>query len=278
MDLLAQHEAFLRAIYDAPDDDTPRLVYADFLQENGDEDRAELIRVQCELAAKSGLEEPTDRYYELAAREWELVSRLQTQQRPADGEASNGTDTQGFRPVISRGFRPAKGRFTVSAGILADLSAARWRIVRSEPEVFGARTLAVEPRLLLRAEHIELLLSLSVTQPISEWNLAGYVLDLETVPPPPQSDSFDAMIQMTGFHVFPAIATTGLNVLAWYRGARRITSLDLRNNNLDNDAARAITKSPFLNNLKRLELYEGNQFRGRVWQQVIARFGEDVVG
>ena len=46
MDLLSQHEAFLRAIFDAPDDDTPRLVYADFLQENGEDDRAELIRVQ----------------------------------------------------------------------------------------------------------------------------------------------------------------------------------------------------------------------------------------
>ena len=42
MDLLSQHEAFLRAIFDAPDDDTPRLVYADFLQENGEEDRADV--------------------------------------------------------------------------------------------------------------------------------------------------------------------------------------------------------------------------------------------
>jgi uncharacterized protein (TIGR02996 family) len=41
---------FLAAIRAAPDDDAPRLVYADFLHENGEEDRAEFIRVQCRLA------------------------------------------------------------------------------------------------------------------------------------------------------------------------------------------------------------------------------------
>jgi uncharacterized protein (TIGR02996 family) len=44
------HEAFLQAIIDAPEDDTPRLVYADWLDEHGDPERAEFIRVQCELA------------------------------------------------------------------------------------------------------------------------------------------------------------------------------------------------------------------------------------
>jgi uncharacterized protein (TIGR02996 family) len=41
--------AFLRDIKERPDDDTPRLVYADWLDEQGDADRAEFIRVQCEL-------------------------------------------------------------------------------------------------------------------------------------------------------------------------------------------------------------------------------------
>ena len=43
---------FLRAIAENPDDDTPRLVYADWLDEHGDaagRGRAELIRAQCEL-------------------------------------------------------------------------------------------------------------------------------------------------------------------------------------------------------------------------------------
>ena len=42
----------LRAILDDPHDDVPRLVYADWLEEHGDETervRAEFIRVQIEL-------------------------------------------------------------------------------------------------------------------------------------------------------------------------------------------------------------------------------------
>src|SRR4051812_40296621 len=40
----------LAAIRAAPEDDAPRLVYADWLDEHGQPERAEFIRVQCELA------------------------------------------------------------------------------------------------------------------------------------------------------------------------------------------------------------------------------------
>jgi|GEM_PF-2289826 len=42
-------EPFLSAIKANLEDDTPRLVFADWLQENGDEERAEFIRLQCQL-------------------------------------------------------------------------------------------------------------------------------------------------------------------------------------------------------------------------------------
>src|SRR5262245_41290558 len=45
-----QGEALLNAVLDAPDDDAPRLIYADWLEENGDPDRAEFIRLQVERA------------------------------------------------------------------------------------------------------------------------------------------------------------------------------------------------------------------------------------
>jgi uncharacterized protein (TIGR02996 family) len=45
-----QNQAFLRSIIENWEDDTPRLVYADWLEEHGNADRAEFIRVQCELA------------------------------------------------------------------------------------------------------------------------------------------------------------------------------------------------------------------------------------
>lgn len=45
---------FLNSIRDEPEDDTVRLVYADWLDEHDEPDRAELIRVQCELGKDRG--------------------------------------------------------------------------------------------------------------------------------------------------------------------------------------------------------------------------------
>jgi uncharacterized protein (TIGR02996 family) len=67
------------AIRKSPDADAPRLVYADWLQEHGDEARAEFIRVQCELARL-----PDDRRFGrtrrpvLLAREAELLAAHRT--------------------------------------------------------------------------------------------------------------------------------------------------------------------------------------------------------
>ena len=48
------YEPFLQAICEHPADDAPRLVYADWLEENGDPERAAFIRVQIDRArAKS---------------------------------------------------------------------------------------------------------------------------------------------------------------------------------------------------------------------------------
>ena len=44
-------EPFLAAIKSHLDDDTPRVVFADWLEENGDPERAEFIRLQCDHAS-----------------------------------------------------------------------------------------------------------------------------------------------------------------------------------------------------------------------------------
>ncbi len=50
---MTEDEAFLQDIVAHPDDDTPRLIYADWLDEHDRPKRAELIRVQCRLARMS---------------------------------------------------------------------------------------------------------------------------------------------------------------------------------------------------------------------------------
>ena len=47
---MTEGDALYRAILAAPDDDAPRLVWADWLDENGNPDRAEFVRLQCESA------------------------------------------------------------------------------------------------------------------------------------------------------------------------------------------------------------------------------------
>jgi uncharacterized protein (TIGR02996 family) len=233
MDLLSQHEAFLRAIFDAPDDDTPRLVYADFLQENGEEDRAEFIRWQCGRGEKP--------------------ERL-----PAMFEVP-GMYRRGFRMSLPK---------VIPIDFLTERDELRRGAVAENPEWFGLERVKVGAGRITSAEPFDVLFGLTVFARVKELDLAG-------VEVPDESDPGSAF---TIYHLEPVITTAAVAALAQHRGLRRITALDLRNNDLDNDAARALVKSPYLDNLKRLQLLEGNRLRGKVWQQVIERFGEDVVG
>ena len=61
------HPGFLQAICEEPDDDAHRLVYADWLDDHGDADRAEFIRLQCALARMDDEDEA------MKAREAELL-------------------------------------------------------------------------------------------------------------------------------------------------------------------------------------------------------------
>lgn len=47
---MTPEQAFLEDILEHPEDDAPRLIYADWLEENGDPDRAEFIRIRIEQA------------------------------------------------------------------------------------------------------------------------------------------------------------------------------------------------------------------------------------
>src|SRR5438132_5256775 len=86
--MTADELAFLRLILADPDADGPRLVYADWLDEHGQADRAEFIRVQCEQA-RGGEGSPRaaallQRAHELLQAHWEeWVGPLREATRPA---------------------------------------------------------------------------------------------------------------------------------------------------------------------------------------------------
>src|SRR5215218_387211 len=91
--------AFLRAIREHPDDDTPRLVFADWLDEH-DDPLGEFIRVQIELEPiRYRIDDP--RALELHRREDEL---LLAHRDTWAGFGGRFTDAADFGPVFRRGF------------------------------------------------------------------------------------------------------------------------------------------------------------------------------
>lgn len=70
---MSTEDSFLRKIVEAPNDDTPRLVYADWLEPRGDP-RNEFIRIQCKQAQlpETSIERPA-----LTKREEELIEQYQ---------------------------------------------------------------------------------------------------------------------------------------------------------------------------------------------------------
>ena len=65
---MTEREALMRNVIERPDDDLPRLVLADWLDEHDEPERAEFIRVQCEVAKAA------DSRPDLVAREKELLT------------------------------------------------------------------------------------------------------------------------------------------------------------------------------------------------------------
>ncbi len=65
------NSAFFQAVLAEPDDDTHRLVFADWLDDHGEPERAEFIRVQCQLAR---LAEDAPERGDLERRERELLA------------------------------------------------------------------------------------------------------------------------------------------------------------------------------------------------------------
>jgi uncharacterized protein (TIGR02996 family) len=192
MDLLSQHEAFLRAIFDAPDDDTPRLVYADFLQENGEEVRAEFIRWQCGRADRPRVVPDLPEEYE-------------------------------------RGFPKPWKATEFPLDQLNDPHGLRQKLIDSRPACFAVTGLRLCRGRIYSAEPFDVVFALVAFARLTELDLTG-----EEVP-----DVSDIGSGFTTFNLDPVITTAGVVALALHRGARRITALDLRNNELDNDAARA---------------------------------------
>jgi uncharacterized protein (TIGR02996 family) len=90
-------DPFTLAVCENPDDDTPRLVYADWLDEHDDPDRAAFIRLQCELAT---LADDSPRRREVAYLARQLEDRHAADWAPPDGQVLEYRFARGFVEMV----------------------------------------------------------------------------------------------------------------------------------------------------------------------------------
>jgi uncharacterized protein (TIGR02996 family) len=119
----SEEQAFLSRVRDYPDDDGPRLIFADWLDEQGDP-RGEFIRIQCAIAR---LPHDDPRRAELQQREQALFDSHQHEWTARlRGIASDWTYRRGFIESISI---DAKAFLTSSSNLLRQTPIRRVRFI-----------------------------------------------------------------------------------------------------------------------------------------------------
>lgn len=250
-------EAFLQAILAEPDDDAVRLVYADWLEENGnanDRARAALIRAQCEVEHA-----PRERRIRLN-REAKAILNA----NPDWTEAIIKTGL-GRKPLFRRGFlhhltlgatefiKIARKIFeafpTVRAIRFADASNEVEKLAKCR---YLARLCEADLSKMCRCGHcpiendIRALIASSYVGNLTKLNIAGNRMDAAQA---------QALAASTAFG--------------------QLRELDLSNNKIGNEGAQALMASPWMGQLKRLKL-RGNGIDASMFKTLRKKFGKGV--
>jgi uncharacterized protein (TIGR02996 family) len=246
----------LRAIREAPDDDAPRLVYADWLDEHDEPQRAELIRVQCELARiPLGL-----RAAQLRQREQELLDR-----HAADWAAplSVLVSSYTFRRGLLEHVQITPDIFAQCADELFRAAPLRALTVDSN---YGAPTL----RKLTRCQHLLHVAELTLTgqchrsglkvlvESPNVANLTHLALPYQDLSRPAVQDlaSSRYLARLTHLNLHGNwIAPAGLAALGASPHLANLTAIDVGGNTFSDEDAQAWARSPHLTKLTHLVLW-----------------------
>ncbi len=239
---MLEREPFLTAIFADPANDLLRLAFADCLDDHGEHNWAEFIRLDCEIARQQFVDQA------LTDRRRFLVKQLGPQFAASD-----------------RGL-PDPGPFVVFPYELIDPDGIRRLACAGHPGWYGATRLTVTGGRLMTPGQIEAIFASPVTSQVNDLCLSG----VEQI-----------VVALDGLNDYvyrPTISSRLVEHLCGLRDARRLVSLDLSRNDLDNDAVRALVRSTNLIRLKDLSIHEGNsRVKGRLWGELRGRFGPEVV-
>ena len=148
---MTDRHAMLTAIRENPSDDTPRLVYADWLEEHGEPERAELVRVGCELRGLVNFGQDASvmvRHF-TEPRKSELTHAVALQGRERELAAANAADwlPSGFGYLISTGSATKQDQFVIiNSGISVDVLCP-WELWREHGDLIWERELPWKVRL-----------------------------------------------------------------------------------------------------------------------------------
>jgi uncharacterized protein (TIGR02996 family) len=237
-----EQRAFLRSIQETPGDHAPRLVYADWLDDHGDPDRADFIRTQCRLEAttRDALGWPV-----LKARESELLRHHRTEWLgPWFGNRNETVFRRGFLSVLHLTANFTIDLPTLSSAVSPYLDLVETLGFRESKLAEGlvARLAVSPPPCLRRLECLICVRGNNILAALAKWP-AGTAL---------------AELVLRGCEVGPA----GLQFLGKAPWLNQIRALDLAGNHISETDLSWLLAAPALQGLEELR-YSGARGRRR---------------
>lgn len=281
---MGDREALLRAVCENPDDDTPRLVFADWCEEHGERERAEFIRIQCELARGSVSD---SRAADLRARESQLLDEFATLwAEPLRGLIHQFVFKRGFvervemsleapAEQIVRVFEVApirrvrdQNQFCDFSGVVDALPRMRqltglefWWLYAFDDELLGR---------ILTSEHLANLRTL-ILHHDRNGNLADDEVLIAGLQSPYRSNMVELAINVDDQWRGPSDRV--IRAIAESRYLGRVTKLDLSNTRMTDETIDALAAAGFFRRVEQLDLARSQLYLS-TWRRLLAHLGE----
>lgn len=236
---MIEEQALLSTIVADPDNDRPRMVYADWLEQHGQYDRARLIRVQIELAR---LPDNTEAATALRNEEEQLEAVCEKSLPQLDGIRWGGFD----RGLVSSVYADTPAAFRRHANSIADLGSVH-RVVFDKPDDFAV------------------LAEVSVLSRFTDLNIWTGGDELRSVRNDDPNHRFNDDLQavLASAHcprlrrlelVECQLGPRGAKALADCPRLESLTHLDLMDNYIGDEGMAALAASPYLSALRSLTI------------------------
>jgi uncharacterized protein (TIGR02996 family) len=262
---MTEEETFLSAIREHPEDDTVRLVYADWLAEHGQADRGEFIRVEIELARTPPTEEADERRRAvLYQRRTELLKRHKTEWlAPFTPFAKESSFERGFVQALD----VSANAFLHNAekwSALTPLTRLKITSCFEWDQAAGTRTWWTAS--LFASPHLARLEVLDLEA------LGMTAADLGPFAAQPDLSRLRELVL-----TWNTLRSEGATLLANMPQLSNLEALDLRSNGITDTGARAVALSPYLGRLHALRISR-NSIHKTTWALLEDRFGDALMG